>query len=138
DRVERHHFREDLRPAWGHDQDLRCARRVTDAGRVAQLQLVREPLEVGREVGPAVDTRLVTVAVAARIERQAAVAAREMLRERLPDVRVEAGGMDEQDRRPVAAPVQVVQGGTVCPQEALAMVHLLLSAYSLLVSGLGG
>src|SRR5439155_3127474 len=83
---------------------------VPDGAHAVQPERIEEALHVGAERVPAVARRrLVAQAVAALVEGEDAVARREAAGVRQPEPGVEAGRMQEEERRAVPAEVEVVE-----------------------------
>src|SRR5581483_2443855 len=118
-RVEQHRCRYQVRLFGRGERDHRSAGRVTDAEHTSEPKRVHEGGQVGLEVGPTVATGLVAVAVAAGVQAVAMEARLQPAYVWRPHVRMEAGGVQQQGGRAVAAPIDVMQPDAVCRDEAV-------------------
>src|SRR5438552_5978966 len=109
-RLDQDGAREPPRPGCGRCRDRGGALRVPDGPHAVQPERIEEALHVGAERVPAVARRrLVALSVAALIEGEDAVARGEAAGVRQPEPGVEAGRMEEEERRAVPAEVEVVE-----------------------------
>src|SRR5436309_2901946 len=109
-RLDQDSAREPPRPGLGRRRDRGCALGVPDGAHAVQPERIEEALHVGAERVPAVARRrLVALAMAALIEGEDAVARGEAARVRQPEPGVEAGRVEEEERRAAPAEVEVVE-----------------------------
>src|SRR5438552_2126518 len=109
-RLDQDGAREPPRPGRGRRRDRGAALGVPDGPHAVQPERIEEALHVGAERVPAVARRrLVALAMAALIEGEDAVARGEAARVRQPEPGVEAGRVEEEERRAAPAEVEVVE-----------------------------
>src|SRR5438874_290592 len=109
-RLDQDGAREAPRPGRSRRRDRGGALGVPDGPHAVQPERIEEALQVGAERVPAVARRrLVALAVAALIEGEDAVARGEAARIGQPEPGVEAGRVEEEERRAIPAEVEVVE-----------------------------
>src|SRR5207244_10793037 len=109
-RLDRHRAGEPSRPGSRRCRDRRRALRVTDYVDAVEGEGIEEAHEIRAELLPPIPAgRLVALAMAALIQREHPMRRAEVLRVRCPDPGVEAGRMEEEERRAVPPEVEVVE-----------------------------